>query len=145
MSEENVEVVRQVFELFRNRDSTAESGFGKADVAKGLELFHPAFELDATRMPMADLRGTYRGPIEVQEFWRRWLEPWESHRFEAELTDAGDRVLVELRQSMRGKGSGIEVDFPDAWQAFTLAEGLVIRQALYLDEEEAREAAGLSE
>ena len=144
MSEENVEVVRQVFELFRNRDSTAEGGFGEADVARALELFHPDFELDATRMPMADLRGRYRGPIEVTDFWRRWLEPWESHTFEAELTDAGDRVLVELKQSMRGRGSGIEVPFPHAWQVFTLREGRVTRQALFLDESEAREAARLS-
>ena len=144
MSEANVEIVRRVFELFRDRDTTAEGGFGEADVATALELFHPDFELDATRMPMADLRGTYRGPAEVANFWRRWLEPWESHEFQAEMTDAGDRVLVELTQRMRGKGSGIEVEFPPAWQVFTLRERQVTRQALYLDEAEALEAAGLS-
>jgi hypothetical protein len=121
MSQENVEIVRQVF-----------------------ELFHPDFELDATQLPMADLRGRYRGLTEVAEFWRRWLEPWESHVFEVELTDVGDRVLAELSQRMRGKGSGIEVPFPPAWQVFALREGKVISQALYLDESEARDAAGLT-
>jgi hypothetical protein len=145
MSEENVEIVRQVFELFRNRESTAEGGFGAADVARAAELFHRDFELDATRMPMVDLQGTYRGPTEVGDFWRRWLEPWESQDFEVELTDAGDRVLAELTQRMRGRGSGIEVPFPPAWQVFIVRDAQVISQALFLDEAEARQAAGLSQ
>src|SRR5438046_9646219 len=111
MSEENIEIVRQVFELFRNRDSTAESGFGEADIGKAIKLFHADFELDATRVPMVDLRGRYRGLPDVADFWRRWLEPWESHEVEVELTDAGDRVLAAVSQRMRGKGSGIEVPF----------------------------------
>ena len=145
MSEENVEVVRQVFELFRNRDSTAESGFGEADFSRAAELFDVDLELDATRIPMSDLRGVHRGPTEVRDFWRRWLEPWQSHDVEVELTDAGDRVLAEIKQTMRGKGSGIEVEFPPAWQVFTLRQGRIVRQALFLDEAEAREAAGLAE
>jgi ketosteroid isomerase-like protein len=146
MSKENVDTVREVFELFRNRDSTAERGFGEADVAKALELLHPDFELDATRVPMTDLRGRYRGPIEVADFWRRWLEAWESHEFGAELTGAGDRVFAEMgQQRMRGNGSGVEVSLPPVWQVFTLREGRVIGQTFYLDEAEAREAAGLSE
>ena len=72
MSEENVEMVRQMFALFRGRDTTAESGFGESDVAQALRLFHPAFELDTTRAPMPDLQGRFRGADEVMEFWRRW-------------------------------------------------------------------------
>jgi ketosteroid isomerase-like protein len=144
MSEENLEIVRQVFELFRNREATAESGFGEADLARALELFHLDFELDATRAPMTDLQGVYRGTDAI-EFWRRWLEAWDIVEIEYELTDADDRVLAEMTQRMRGKGSGIEVDFPQHWQVFTLSEGRIARHAFYLDEAEAREAAGLSE
>jgi ketosteroid isomerase-like protein len=142
MSEENLEIVRQVFELFRNRDSAAESGFGEADVARGLELFHLDFELDATRAPMDDLRGMYSG-TEALEFWGRWLEAWDTVEIEYELTDAGDRVLAAITQWMRGKGSGVEVDFPPHWQVFTVREGRISRHAIFLDEAEAREAAGL--
>jgi hypothetical protein len=95
---------------------------------------------------MHDVRGRFRGLSEVMKFWRRWLEAWESVEFEAKLTDAaGDRVFVELKQRMRGKGSGIEVPFPPYWQVFTLSEGQVIGQAIFLDKAEALEAAGLSE
>ena len=144
MSEENLESVRQVFELFRNRDATAESGFGEADLIRALELFDPDFELDVTRAPIPDLRGVYRGTDAIQ-FWRRWLESWENVEIDFELTDAGDRVLAEMTQRMRGKGSGVEVDFPQYWQVFTFREGRISRHDVYLDEHEAREAAGLSE
>ena len=146
MSEENVERVRQVFELFRTRYSSFETGIGKDDIAAASEIFHPDFVLDATRAPMTDLRGTYQGLAEVIDFWGRWLEAWESIDYEEELTDAGDHVLVTIkRQTMKGKGSGVEVDFPPYWQVFTIHDGLVIRQALYLEEADAFEAAGLSE
>jgi ketosteroid isomerase-like protein len=145
MSEENVEKARQMFALFRGRDATAEDEFGGRDVAKALELFHPDFELDTTRTPMPDLRGKFRGN-DVMTFWRRWLEAWESIEFQEELTDAGDRVFVEINtQHMRGKGSGIEVPFPRYWMVITMRDGLIIGQALFLDQLEALEAAGLSE
>ena len=145
MSQENVEIVRQIFKMFRNRDATAEGGFGETDLARALELAHPDFELDATRVPMADLRGIYRGPMETAEFWRRWLDAWDIVEVEEKLTDAGDRVLAEVKQSMRGKGSGAEVEFPRHWQVFTFRERRLIGHAVFLDEAEAREAAGLSE
>ena len=145
MSEENLERVRQVFELFRTRYSSFERGISNDDIAAASEIFHPDFVLDATRAPMTDLRGTYQGLADVIGFWGRWLEAWESIEYEEELTDAGDRVLVTIeRQTMKGKGSGIEIDFPPYWQVFTIRDGLVIRQALYLEEADALEAAGLS-
>jgi ketosteroid isomerase-like protein len=144
MSEENLELARQMFDLFRNRESTADSGFGEADVAKALELFHPDFELDATRVPMPDLNGRFRGPAEVAHFWRNWLEVWGSIEFEVELTDAGDRVFAEVKQRMRGKGSGVEVPLT-AWQVITLRDGQISSQAFFLDKAEALEAAGMSE
>jgi ketosteroid isomerase-like protein len=145
MSEENVETVRQVLELFRERGAIADTGLREGDLAKALELFHPAFELDATRVPMTDLRGRFRGMRDVMEFWTRWLEAWDSLQFEDELTDAGDCVLAEMKQRMRGKGSGIEIEFPPHWQVFSFRKGRIIGQAFFLDEAEAREAAGLSE
>ena len=145
MSEKNVEIVRQGVELFRNRDTTAERGFAETDLARAFEFFHPDLELDATRVPMADLRGIYRGRLEVLEFWGRWLEAWDTVEVEFKLTDAGDCVFAEVEQSMRGKGSGIEIEFPDHWQVFTFREGQIIGHAFFLDEAEALEAAGLSD
>jgi len=145
MSEENVEIVRRLLELFRNRDSTADAEFGERDVAAAIELFHPDFELDTNRAPMPDLRGRFRGLRDVMGIWRGWLEAWDGLEFDEELTDAGDNVLAAIkRQTMRGKGSGVEVEFPPYWFVFTVRNGLVARQVVFLDEGEALEAAGLS-
>ena len=148
MSEENVEIVRQVVELFRNLDLKSEgAAVGEGDVAAAIEFFHPDFELDATRAPMPDLRGKFTGLTEPAAFWSKWLEAWDSIEFEDELTDAGEGIVLAAitPMAMRGKGSGIAVEFPRHWHVFTLREGQVIRQTLFLDESEALEAAGLSE
>ena len=146
MSEENVERVRQMFELFRTRYSSFERGLTRDDIMAAGEIFHPDLVLDVSRAPMTDLRGTYQGPGEVIGFWGRWIEAWESIDVEVELTDAGDQVLATVkRQAMKGKGSGVEIDFPPHWQVFTVRDGLITRHAFFLEEAEALEAAGLSE
>ena len=141
MSEENVETVRRLLELFRNRDAT--QGIGKADIASAFEMADPDFELDATRVPMPELRGRYRG-TEVGEFWSRWLEAWETVEVDVELTDAGDSVLADVKQHMRGKASGIEIDFPQHWQLFRFREGRIVGHVFFPEKTEALQAAGLS-
>jgi ketosteroid isomerase-like protein len=146
MSEENLEVVRRLFELSRNRDTQAEGGIGPRDLAVGAELYHPDIEVDATRAPMPDLHGRYRGYVEVMRFWSGWLGAWDSFEVDEELFDAGEKVLARIhRQTMRGKGSGAEVEFGAYWQVFELREGRVIRQTVFWDESEARQAAGLTD
>jgi ketosteroid isomerase-like protein len=145
MSEENVDRVRQM-KMFRNRDRSAEAGFGERDLAAAVEALHPEIELDSTRSPMTDVRGKYHGLVEFGEFWRSFLEPWDTVEFDERVTDAGDYVLVSIeRQGMRGKASGVEVSFPPYWIVFAFRDGQVIRQTFYLDRREALEAAGLSE
>jgi hypothetical protein len=147
MSQENVEIVRQVVELFRNFDLKSEgAAVGDSEIADATEFFHPDFVLDANRAPMPDLRGTFKGTEEIAFFWSKWLEAWDSVEFEYELTDAGERVLAAITpMAMRGKGSGVGVEFPRHWNVFTLRQGQVVHQAIVFDEPEALEAAGLSE
>jgi hypothetical protein len=95
---------------------------------------------------MPDLRGKFRGTAEVAAFWSKWLEAWDSLEFDDELTDAGERVLAAITpMAMRGKGSGVAVEFPRHWHVFTLRDGQVVRDAIFFDKDEALEAAGLSE
>jgi hypothetical protein len=147
MSEENVEIVRGAVELFRNFDLKAEgAAIREGEVAAAGEIFHPEVELDATRAPMPDLRGRFKGTNEVAAFWSDWLEAWDSVEFDDELTDAGDHVLAAITpMAMRGKGSGVAVEFPRHWHVFTLRDRQVVRDAIFFDEAEALEAAGLSE
>ena len=83
MSKENVEVVRQAVDLFRKLDLKSEGpAIGEDDVTAAIEIFHRDLELDATRAPMPDLRGKFRGVTEVTTFWSEWLEAWDSVDFE---------------------------------------------------------------
>jgi ketosteroid isomerase-like protein len=136
MSQENVEVVRRMWIAFRDRDW-----------ATAFEPVHPNIEMDTTRAPIRGLDRVYKGREEVARFWLEWLEAWGAHHIEdAEFIDAGDQVVVwTTRHTVTGRGSGIDVEIPPyAWVA-ALSQGKVVRGTMYMDKDEALEAAGLSE
>jgi ketosteroid isomerase-like protein len=58
--------------------------------------------------------------------------------------DAGDHVVMFLKLSGRGKGSGVPVTL-EAAGVWTVKDGKAIRLVGYLDRREALEAVGLSE
>lgn len=58
--------------------------------------------------------------------------------------DAGDRVLVFVRASATGKGSGAQVELRVAHE-FAIRDGRVVRFKVYPDREQALEAVGLGE
>jgi ketosteroid isomerase-like protein len=148
MSEENVEIVRAMLEMFRNRDHGTDTIFGKnRDLAVAAEVLHPEVEWDATRVPVDDIRGMYHGHQGVLEFWQNWLEAWDTVEVEddPELIDAGDHVFLWVEhQRMRGRGSGVEVDFPPWAYVMSFIDGKIVRTVFYTDRREALEAAGLS-
>jgi ketosteroid isomerase-like protein len=141
MSEENLEVVRQMLLAFRKGDVAVVM----RDVA---QLLDPEIEMDTTRAPMPGLAGIYKGPAEVARFWSGWGDAWGSlGEFEdPELIDAGDQVFAWFhRHEMRGKGSGIEVDMPGYGWVYSIRNRRFVRGTFYLDRASALEAAGLSE
>ena len=72
--------------------------------------------------------------------------PFESYHAHAEdFIDAGEAVVVRIRQGGRGKGSGAEVEMPPYWQVYRLRDGRAVRIEVYSIEAEALEAVGLSE
>jgi ketosteroid isomerase-like protein len=137
MSEENVEIVRRVYEIIAD-------GFNeetvRAAIANG--LVNPDAELD--------LRTAYSdGPVVRLATLSEFLDtqPWgRSTRFEPESFRAvgTERVLVFLRLRGIGTGSGVEVEAPIA-HLVTLRDGQVVRLASYIDRRNALEAAGLRE
>jgi len=136
MSEENVEVVRRMFEAFRRRDWAAAG-----------EPVHPEIEMDTTRSPLAGLDHVYKGREEVARFWREWLEAWGPQQIEEpELKGAGDKVLMwTTSHQIQGRGSGIEVSIPPYAWVMTLRDGKIVEATMYMHKREALEAAGLSE
>jgi ketosteroid isomerase-like protein len=64
---------------------------------------------------------------------------------EVEATfDAGDQVVVFVRWRARGTSSGAELEMRPG-QVFTLRDGKIAKQEVYLERSDALEAAGLSE
>ena len=142
MSQENVEILRVLIDDFLAGTSESDR---EDTLSKGAKGWDPDIELDASDAPVLDINGVYRGTAAVQEFWREWLAAWETVRFEYELVDAGDRVVQLFDLQMRGRSTGLELPFGNLAWVYTLRDGLVVHQKLYMSHSEALEAAGLSE
>ena len=100
---------------------------------------------DLRAWPLPDLDSVYMGRDAVIKASRHYWGTWDYYRVEAEeIICAGPSVVVILRESGRGKGSGapFERHHPQLW---TFREGRIIRWESIPSREEALQAAGLSE
>jgi len=141
MSQENVEIVRQVFETFlAGGDDWLRDGDGSLFEA----AFDPDVEYDPSEAGFLDFDSVYRGREALAQFWAQWLSAWESMHFTYELRDAGDRVVALVDQKMRGRATGIEVSFGKYAQILTLDNERIVHWKVYRNASEALEAAGLS-
>jgi ketosteroid isomerase-like protein len=133
MSQENVEVVRQVYEAAARRDT-----------GTVFALYDTEVELDATRVGVFDL-GVYHGHDGLRQLFAQFHQVFGEIEYGyEELLDAGERVVSVVTRHARGRASGVEVERPFAL-LWTLREGKVVRVVWFLDRAEALEAAGLSE
>jgi ketosteroid isomerase-like protein len=133
MSRDNVEVVRRGYERFL---STGEIPDGD---------FHPDFVWDMSTFRGWPERHVYPGVEGARQFNAEWANAWDEWEVEIEdYIDAGDEIVVILRQRGRSKASGVPVDMRFA-QVWTLKDGKQIRMRMYASPEEALEATGLSE
>ena len=131
MSEANVEIVRSVYAHPRGL-SSAESDKFASDVEFDFTLVY--FDRPIMRGVEALRRFRDSGP------WSGAPIHFEPERF----FDAGDRVLVFVRASATGKGSGAQVELRVAHE-FAIRDGRVVRFKVYPDREQALEAVGLGE
>lgn len=133
MSEENVQIVRRVWEASERGDSDTV-----------FALYDPAMVWDQSTLS-GPVTGIYRGHEGVRRVWREWLDAFETHHASAEtFIDAGDAVVVGYRLGGRGKTSGVEVE-ARRWNVYRIRNGLVIRVDLFETKAKALEAAGLPE
>ena len=134
MSKENSEIVLQLIEAVNRRDVDAFVALVSPDV----EWEDSSFWSEPARI--------YSGRGELREWFNQIVEPWESLHFEVEeITEAtNDRVFLGTLLTTRGKGSGVETQLR-AWGAIWIANGKITRRHVFLDRDEALEAAGLSE
>jgi ketosteroid isomerase-like protein len=134
MSKENVEIVRRAVELVRPFDQN----FRGSRV--GTNLLDPAFEVHDHDSP--DL-----GVLKGHAGFLRWIDDWDAMEWSVEpeeFIDAGERVVVLLRLSARGRGSGISLERRDG-MVWTVREGKAVRLDYFNNPTEALEAAGLRE
>jgi ketosteroid isomerase-like protein len=133
MSEENVEVIRDVIAAMNEGDFGRAMGYLADDVV-----------LEA---PAGIRGGTFRGREAVGEWFGDWLRifDWNVHTDIREIAEIGDDgVLVVADSQGRGRGSGVDAKETFAW-LYRLRDGKITWMDGYLSREEALEAAGLSE
>jgi ketosteroid isomerase-like protein len=133
MSRENVELVRRGYEAMRNRDLHAV-----------LELIDPEFE---GTFRILEVEGaTYRGHEGMRRFAEEvWSVFPDWHPEVVSVREVADDVLVlHVRGTGRGVGSGVEVDLT-AWHIVKVRDGRVLSTRDYRTEAKALEAVGLRE
>jgi ketosteroid isomerase-like protein len=132
MSQENVDVVRQVLDAYSRRD---------LDALRTLN--HPDLVLDwsASR---GSLAGVYRGFEEGLRFYAEYYETFESSVIVPDcFIDVGDSVVVPNVVYQRGRDA-IEVSARSTL-LYTVRDGKVTRVCLFQEEDEALKAVGLAE
>jgi ketosteroid isomerase-like protein len=132
MSEENVEIVREHIEAYRRMD---------APVA--FSLMDPHAVLDMNRIDGSDPSD---GREAIEEAVIRYRGTFEDYDYRVErLTDLGSgAILAIVSETGRGKGSGVPVDRRFA-TLYTVIDGKIARITQFHTEEDALEAAGVSE
>ena len=136
MSEENVEVVRQLYEAV-----------ARGDKARVLALYDSDVEIDTSRTPLPRMVGGehFKGHEALRTFFRQRAEAWDEIEDRCEeLIDAGDAVIAIVTVRARGRATGIEVETRMAG-LWTIRGGKIVRVAWLPSREDAVEAAGLSE
>ena len=132
MSQDHAEVVRALYERYREGDFGASAPLLDPHVVMVLGPDFPD-------------SGSYLGAEAVAEYTKGLLEPWTDFTMEAkEIVPAGDSVLVEVRQRGVGSGSGVatELNYFTLW---SFRGDKAIRIDSFRHRGEALEAAGLSE
>lgn len=138
MSEENVEIVRRIFQAAARRDQHAL-----------LTLYDSEIEWDSSRPgtpgDMAG-RGIYHGHEGLRIWFRSWYEGWEDLVDQLEEAVAvGDRVVSGVTMQGRGRASGAEVTSHRYYGVWDFRDGKAVRVVWFPSRDEALEAAGLSE
>ena len=133
MSQENVEIVRSVYEHF---DATHTVDLGR---------LAPNVVWDMSNFESWPERRLYEGHEGVQEFVGSWLEPWDTYEHDLEaLLDAGDEVVAVVHVSGTASMSGAAVEMR-VGHIWALIDGTAVRVTLYSDPAKALEDAGLGE
>ena len=134
MSEKNVETVRRFLAAWERNDFDA-----------FVQDWHPESEFFSAFMVQGEGDKTaFRGVQGMRQYWDEWHSLWDLRVEVSETRDLGDTVLVVAGMTVRGKGSGVEIESPLAY-VIELDNGLLRKVHTYLNVTEALKAVGLEE
>jgi ketosteroid isomerase-like protein len=130
MSEENVEAFRRGY-----------AAVNRGDLEGLLVTVHPEVEFTSL---IAEAEGeTFHGHDGVRRWWTEVVLPLGGLNGEpAEVRDLGDTVLARVLGTYRPRGVAVR---QTVWQVIRFREGMATGWQFFRTEEEALEAAGLSE
>ncbi|HEX2129037.1 MAG TPA: nuclear transport factor 2 family protein [Solirubrobacterales bacterium] len=133
MSQENVEIVRRLWDAANRRDRDAV-----------LSLYDRDVELDVTGFPFpATEGGTYQGHDGLRRLFREWRDTWRDADAQLhEVVDAGDTVVAVYTYRAHGRTSGAPVHHEFA-TVTTIRSGKIVRVRWFPSAERALTAAGL--
>ena len=137
MSQENVERLREIYQLMNTRFAALKAG----DIEDLLPFFDPEVVIEMVDAPDPE---TYHGHDGVRTWFNDAFGIWAAVHVEAEaIKESGQWTVALLHISLRGEASGVELELPVA--AFhQFRSGRIVRDRVYLDRDEALEAVGLS-
>jgi ketosteroid isomerase-like protein len=129
MSQENVEVVRELWDAY-----------SRGDIDRVIALSDPYVVLVTLE------EGPLYGPDAIRANYARWMEAWEEEPETTvdEVIGTGDHVLVIACFQGRGRGSGVRVE-QRLYEVYTLRNGSILRVDEFTDRATALEAVGLRE
>jgi ketosteroid isomerase-like protein len=133
MSQENANVVRQQFQAFE-RGLNAVAAF-----------WHPEIEWRAVKGAADDV-GVMRGHDALRRYYADWINTFDKLRAEVDevIIDANDRVAASVRNSGRGRASGVLTE-GRYYVACTVRDGQIVSGCENETRDQAVEAAGLRE
>ena len=136
MSQENVEIVRGIYDAVNRRDVVTPFTVYAEDIV---------WDVSKSRRAVLYSQPIYHGHEGVRQMWRDGLSAFREVDFEVgELLDAGDRVLAVIHERETGRASGVPVTASHL-AVWTLADGKVTQMQVFDDRQQALEAAGLRE
>jgi ketosteroid isomerase-like protein len=133
MSQEDVEVVREIFEAFNSED-----------IDLILSFTHSDFDVEVPPDLSAE-PDTYRGQDGMRRYWDSFRDAMEEIRFQPErFWDAGEAVVVAMHITAKGRRTAIPVEqrLAGVW---TICDRKAIRVRVYASLSEALQAVGLTE
>ena len=123
MSDENVELVRRIYEAWEREDSARDF------IAEDIEYVNPSYAVEP---------GTRRG----RKSFRVIRETYGDFQIRVErYVDAGEEVVVLAQYKGSGQGSGVPVSGEHGY-VWTVRDGQAVRFQWFQSHREALEAAG---